>query len=126
MQDADKKGLFPDMMIEREQSMSKISGRECSTFKFNVLGQTVYFTSEPENIKAMLATQFEDYDLGPARRGNMIRTLGDGIVSLPLKRASTTSDMRQFVQDGKAWEHSRGLLRVRIKVEMRSSPELTQ
>lgn len=81
MQAADKNRLFPDLMIEREEHMSKIHGREVSTFKFNVLGQTIYFTSDPENIKAMLATQFPDFYFGPARRGNMIRTLGDGIVS---------------------------------------------
>lgn len=80
MQEADKEQLFPDMMIDRQNLMNKTHQRECSTFKTNVLGQIVYFTSDPENIKAMLATQFEDYDLGPARRGNMIRTLGDGIV----------------------------------------------
>lgn len=81
MQEADKKKLFPDFMIEREQTMSRIHGRECSTFYSNILGQKVYFTSDPENIKAMLATQFEDFYFGPARRGNMIQTLGDGIVS---------------------------------------------
>ena len=43
----------------------------------------------------MLATKFDDFGLGPARRGNMMATLGDGI----------------FVQDGKQWEHSRALLR---------------
>lgn len=81
LQAADKKRLFPDLLVEREQKMSEIHGRQCSTFSFEVMGQKVYFTSDPENIKAMLATQFNDYDLGPARRGNMIRTLGDGIVS---------------------------------------------
>lgn len=81
LQAADKKRLFPDLMVEREEHMSKIHGREVSTFKFEVLGQTLVFTSDPENIKAMLATQFHDFYLGPARRGNMIRTLADGIVS---------------------------------------------
>lgn len=95
MQEADKKKLFPDLMIERQEVMNKLTGRVCSTFRTNVLGQTIYFTSDPKNIQAMLATQFPDFDLGPARRGNMIQTLGDGI----------------FVQDGKAWEHSRALLR---------------
>lgn len=81
MQEADKKKLFPDLMIEREQTMSRIHGRECSTFYSGLLGQKMYFTSDPVNIKAMLATQFEDFYFGPARRGNMIQSLGDGIVS---------------------------------------------
>ena len=80
MQEADKQKLFPDLMVEREQLMSSIHGRECSTFSTVVLGQKVYFTSDPENIKAMLATQFGDFYFGPARRGNMMQTLGDGIV----------------------------------------------
>lgn len=92
---ADESKQFPELLIAREEYMHKMTGRECSTFKFEALGTNIHFTSDPENIKAMLATQFEDYDLGPARRGNMIRTLGNGI----------------FVQDGRQWEHSRALLR---------------
>ena len=95
MLDADKKKLFPNMMVDRHQLMSKLHGRECSTFTFDVLGQRILFTSDPKNIQAMLATQFDDFDLGQLRRDNMIATVGDGI----------------FVQDGKAWEHSRALLR---------------
>ncbi|KAK3679104.1 hypothetical protein LTR37_021441 [Vermiconidia calcicola] len=95
MQAADKGQRFPDLMIERQARMSAIHGRECSTFKFHLLGQELYFTSDPKNIQALLATKFDDYYLGPSRRGNMIVTLGDGI----------------FVQDGKQWEHSRAMLR---------------
>lgn len=80
MQAADKIQAFPDMLIDRQRKMSKLYGRECSTFKFSLLGQDIYFTSDPKNIQAMLATQFNDYYLGPARRNNMIVTLGDGIV----------------------------------------------
>ncbi|KAK5080215.1 hypothetical protein LTR70_007802 [Exophiala xenobiotica] len=110
MQEADKKKLFPDHMIEREQTMSRIHGRECSTFYSDLLGQKVYFTSDPQNIKAMLATQFEDFYFGPARRGNMIQTLGDGI----------------FVQDGKQWEHSRALLRPNFVRDQISDLELEE
>lgn len=34
------------MLIEREQQMNKVTGRVCSTHKNNLLGQTVYFTSD--------------------------------------------------------------------------------
>ncbi|WPH00524.1 Hypothetical protein R9X50_00335300 [Acrodontium crateriforme] len=95
MQDADKKRLFPDMMVDRQRFMSELHGRECSTFTFSVLGQKMLFTSDPKNIQAMLATKFDDFGVGESRRGNMTVSIGDGI----------------FVQDGKAWEHSRGLLR---------------
>lgn len=95
MQAADKERLFPDLLLQRHHDMVEHTGRVCTTFKSGLLGQKIYFTSDPKNIQAMLATQFQDYDLGPARRGNMLATLGDGI----------------FVQDGKAWEHSRAMLR---------------
>ncbi|KAK5690438.1 hypothetical protein LTR97_012306 [Elasticomyces elasticus] len=95
MMKADKEKLFPDMMLARYNKMSEIHGRPCATYKFNTLGQIVIFTVDPKNIQHMLAHGFADFGLGEARRGNMIRTLGDGI----------------FVQDGKAWEHSRSMLR---------------
>lgn len=68
-------------MEERQEMMSKKLGRVCSTFTFNMLGQTIFFTSDPENIKALLATQFGDFELGPLRRAIMGKVLGDGIVS---------------------------------------------
>nr|OQO18725.1 hypothetical protein B0A51_14576 [Rachicladosporium sp. CCFEE 5018] len=92
---ADKERLFPDMLLERQAEMSRIHGREVSTFYNTLFGQKVYFTSDPRNIQAMLATQFLDFSLGDARHGIMSKSLGEGI----------------FVQDGKAWEHSRAMLR---------------
>lgn len=81
LQAADEKNMFPDFMEERSNIMNKETGRVCSTFTSYLLGQTVYFTSDPENIKAMLATQFPDYDLGPIRHAIMGEVLGEGIVS---------------------------------------------
>lgn len=92
---ADKDQLFPDLLIKRERDMSELHGREVSTFKNYIMFQDVYFTSDPKNIQAMLATQFNDFSLGDARIGNMGASLGSGI----------------FTQDGKPWEHSRALLR---------------
>ena len=68
------------MLQERQDYVSELNGRLVPTQRAVMLGQEMFFTSDPENIKAMLATQFNDFDLGPARRGNMIATLGDGIV----------------------------------------------
>ena len=79
MQEADKKQRFADMMDERAKNMQNIHGENCTTFKIHLLGQEIYFTSDPKNIQAMLAHKFDDWYLGPARRGNMIATLGDGI-----------------------------------------------
>ncbi|CAG8979569.1 hypothetical protein HYALB_00013453 [Hymenoscyphus albidus] len=70
-----------------------IGGRH--TFSTSVLGGIETLTVEPTNIQAMLATQFEDFDLGDRRRGTMDPFLGSGI----------------FTQDGKRWQHSRAMLR---------------
>lgn len=107
---ADKDQLFPDMLIKRERDMSEIYGREVSTFKNHIMFQNVYFTSDPKNIQAMLATQFNDFEFGPARIGNMSATLGSGI----------------FTQDGKPWEHSRALLRPNFARDQVSDLELEE
>ncbi|KAK5173158.1 uncharacterized protein LTR77_003280 [Saxophila tyrrhenica] len=110
MQEADKRQQFPDMLVDRQNDMSRITGRECATFKQYMLGQEMYFTSDPKNIQALLAVKFDDFGLGPARRGNMIATLGDGI----------------FVQDGKAWSHSRAMLRPNFVRDQVSDLELEE
>lgn len=52
-------------------------------------------TIEPENVKTILSTKFEDYRLGERRAKILIPVLGHGI----------------FDTDGKAWERSRALIR---------------
>ncbi|KAL9584718.1 MAG: hypothetical protein Q9212_001950 [Teloschistes hypoglaucus] len=75
------------------------------TQRFNDVGRTTFasrflwmrflFTCEPENIKAILATDFTSYSVGEARKQQLRPILGDGI----------------FTTDGPAWQHSRDLLR---------------
>lgn len=64
------------------------------TFSIDVLGSRAIHTDEPENIKALLATQFSDFSLG-FRRSAFYPLLGDGI----------------FTLDGAGWAHSRTILR---------------
>lgn len=64
------------------------------TYRFKVAGDTLFVTSDPENIKAMLATQFNDYELG-LRYYHFKPVLGDGV----------------FTLDYSGWKHSRALLR---------------
>lgn len=64
------------------------------TFGQNVLGRKIVSTIEPENIKAVLATQFNDFCLGTRHR-EFYPLLGDGI----------------FTLDGAGWTHSRSMLR---------------
>ena len=71
--------MFPNMLVTRQEEMSELHGRVCTTWKDYLLGQELFFTSDPENIKTILATKFENFGLGE-RRPNMLPTLGDGIV----------------------------------------------
>ncbi|EAW13417.1 cytochrome P450 [Aspergillus clavatus NRRL 1] len=65
-----------------------------NTFTQVLLGRRLLSTIEPENLKAMLATQFHDFGLGTRHR-EFYPLLGDGI----------------FTLDGPGWSHARGLLR---------------
>ncbi|KAL7276843.1 Protein kinase alk2 [Rhizina undulata] len=72
-----------------------------TTYKSCILGVDAIITSDAENVKALLATQFKDYVLGKERHNNFFPLLGDGI----------------FTLDGKGWEHSRALLRPQFSKE---------
>lgn len=65
-----------------------------TTFSQAMLGQRMISTIDPENLKAILATQFNDFSLGTRHR-EFYPLLGDGI----------------FTLDGAGWSHARGLLR---------------
>jgi len=66
-----------------------------NTWTQNILGTYTINTSEPENVKAILATNFKDFQLPPRRKAAMYPVFGHGI----------------FTTDGKEWEESRALLR---------------
>jgi cytochrome P450 len=67
---------------------------EVGTMETRAFGKHVITTKDPENIKAILATQFNDFCLG-TRHAQMEPLLGDGI----------------FTLDGEGWKHSRTMLR---------------
>ncbi|KAF8250772.1 cytochrome P450 [Wilcoxina mikolae CBS 423.85] len=65
------------------------------TMEMEVLWDRLILTSEPENIKAILATQFHDYGKGEVFHEQWKPFLGDSI----------------FTTDGKEWQGSRQLIR---------------
>lgn len=69
--------------------------RKGTTMQTRFLLQTMIQTIEPENIKTMMATNFEHWSLGQRRKITFTPLLGNGI----------------FTTDGAAWKHSRELLR---------------
>lgn len=66
-----------------------------NTFRAKMMGARVYNTIEPENIKTMLSSRFEDFGLGKRRKSAFDSLLGHGILNT----------------DGTEWSHSRRLLR---------------
>ncbi len=101
---ADQNKSFPDFVIQRFEEVG------ADTFQFNILGDQGYFTADPKNIQAVLATQFNDYCLGPNRRDSFFPLLGNGI----------------FTSDGKGWEHSRAMIRPSFVRDQVSDLELEE
>ncbi|KAF2812906.1 cytochrome P450 [Mytilinidion resinicola] len=66
-----------------------------NTFTSRLINCHTVFTIDPENIKTILATKFEDFKLSTIRVDAMVPIFGHGI----------------FTTDGKARQHSRALLR---------------
>ncbi|PSN66381.1 cytochrome P450 [Corynespora cassiicola Philippines] len=62
--------------------------------ELKLFGAAGYMTTDPKNIESLLSTNFEDWGLG-SRVGGLFPLLGQGI----------------FTQDGRAWKHSREILR---------------
>ncbi|ORY67418.1 putative N-alkane-inducible cytochrome P450 [Pseudomassariella vexata] len=78
--------------LEENTRYALVTGNRTSTAV--VLGQSFVSTTDPENVKAVLATNFNDYGIGP-RISAFGPLLGRGI----------------FTADDVHWEHSRALIR---------------
>ncbi|RMZ90201.1 hypothetical protein DV736_g2558, partial [Chaetothyriales sp. CBS 134916] len=88
---ADKRHQIPNFFEDLFFNKMK----NIDTFRQYIFGDLIIATVNPENIKALLAKKFEDFDLGEVRRGNFWPFLGNGI----------------FTADGQDWTHSRAQLR---------------
>ena len=80
-------------LLESESQM--LRENNAHTILFNVFGRPIHVTDDPENVKAMLATEFDSWSLGEERIKNMSSYLGHGI----------------FTNEGAAWKRSREMLR---------------
>ncbi|KAG2733897.1 hypothetical protein G9P44_003422 [Scheffersomyces stipitis] len=90
-------GTLSDVVKNRYYEMEH---PEIETFTSRVFSQTVIATRDPANLKAILATQFNDFSLG-IRHAQLYPLLGDGI----------------FTLDGEGWKHSRAMLRPQFAKE---------
>lgn len=66
-----------------------------NTFQAKMMGARVYNTAEPENIKTLLASRFDDFGLGKRRKSAFKSLIGHAILNT----------------DGTEWSHSRRFLR---------------
>jgi len=86
---ADNEKRMVDEQVERFEYMNKREGRICSTFEVIIPpGKMAWVTYEPENVKAILATQFKDFGLPRLRILDFIPMLGQGIVRLSFPQSN--------------------------------------
>jgi cytochrome P450 len=78
-----------------ESWATSLTSSNSHTLTTKILGQAIYWTDDPENVKTMLATNFDQWSLGQERIQHMSSFLGLGI----------------FTSEGAAWKHSREMLR---------------
>ena len=67
----------------------------CNTVRVKMLFSNIIFTIEPENLKTMLSSDFNNWNISTRRKYGFIPYIGQGI----------------FTSDGLLWKHSRELLR---------------
>jgi hypothetical protein len=76
-----KTNRLSNAFLDRKREMSNIVGRECKTFRIKYPpGETWFYTFDPKNLQAVLATQFHDFQQPAARVGAFEALLGLGIV----------------------------------------------
>ena len=81
---------------------------KANTIQTLLLGSTLYSSTEPENMKTVLSTNFKDWQIGKERSRAVSWFLGDGI----------------FTSDGEAWQHSRHMLRPNFVKSQLGDPQL--
>lgn len=80
---ASKEKRFPQFVQEQFEKLNEREGRQVGTTSLvTPFFKKIIFTSDPQNIQAMLALKFKDFGLGVNRTDNFRPLLGNGIVSL--------------------------------------------
>lgn len=70
-----------DAFLMRKNEISATLGRACKTFRIRYPpGEIWYYTFDPKNLQAVLATQFHDFQQPSAKVGALEALLGLGIV----------------------------------------------
>jgi hypothetical protein len=67
--------------LDRKNEISAKIGRDCKTFRIKYPpGETWFYTFDPKNLQAVLATQFQDFQQPGPKVGALQALLGPGIV----------------------------------------------
>lgn len=76
-----KNNRLSDAFLRRKNEMTETLGRECKTFRIKYPpGDTWFYTFDPKNLQAVLATQFHDFQQPGPKVGALEALLGLGIV----------------------------------------------
>lgn len=92
---------------DRKNEMSRRMGRNCKTFRIKYPpGETWFYTFDPKNLQAVLATQFQDFQQPAARVGALEALLGLGIVRSATQDISVANiqSFRRTGRDGNTLE----------------------
>lgn len=83
------------------QSLFAAYGRGSHTVEGNAAGQRVILTDDPENIKALLASQFHDFGKGKPFHRDWSAFLGDSIFTTDLEQWHNSRQLirPQFIKD---------------------------
>lgn len=87
---ADRENTLPELATDRVTVISEKENRYVTTFILRNLGRNNVFTIDPQNVQALLATQFKDFELGAARRVSLHPLLGTGIVGFCYPKTTVT------------------------------------
>lgn len=85
-------------------------GEDIHTCRYNILGDDFIFTRDPENFKAMFASQVDEYDHSDSRMGAIEPLIGTGLVN----------------NRGEQWKRSRLLLRPQFSRDIISDLEVLE
>ena len=104
------KALYHRTDSESLVKWSDSTGKDIHTCRFNNMGDDLILTRDPENLKAICASQVNDYDLGPDRMAILEPLIGTGVLN----------------NAGEAWKHSRALLRPQFAREVVSDLKMEE
>lgn len=100
-----------DKTGHRSEAYRSLHKKYGPTYLMKALGAPILYTMQPENIKAICATSFSDFGVGPIRGNIGLPFFGRGV----------------FTEDGEFWKYSRSLIRPTFnKAEIADLPNFEQ